>query len=94
MSDREIVPQDPRGGPPAERPKRAPLRRYPAAGWLGGVVAGIAYELDIPMWVLRLLWFLLFAAYGIGALAYLLLWVFVPKGEVPLDHEYALRDRT
>jgi phage shock protein PspC (stress-responsive transcriptional regulator) len=57
-------------------------------GLLGGVCAAIAYQIGIPIWVVRLLVFLaLFTHFFPGAVGdyvlgtYLLLWIFVPNYE-------------
>lgn len=49
--------------------------------WLGGVCAGIAYWLGIPTWIVRLACTVVTLFYGIGALIYVLLWIFMPKWE-------------
>ncbi len=56
------------------------LRLAHEHAWLGGVCAGIAYNLGIPTWVVRLLWVLI-NALGVGfpITVYILLWVFVPR---------------
>ena len=56
------------------------------AGILGGVCAGIAYYIEEPVWVIRLL-ALLFAA-GTGLwIIYALLWAFVSEADnVPEDY--------
>ena len=58
---------------PRVRPK---LRRIKGKGWLGGVCAGFGYWLGIPTWLVRLIWTALALAYGVGAVLYILLWVF------------------
>jgi phage shock protein PspC (stress-responsive transcriptional regulator) len=55
------------------------FRRVRDHGWLGGVCAGLGYSLGVPTWVLRLTVTVLTFFYGIGAVAYLLLWVFMPQ---------------
>ena len=58
----------------------------PQKGWLGGVCAGVAYMLGLPLWVVRLVWFLVANFYGVGLGLYLLLWIFVPNAaSVPAD---------
>lgn len=47
--------------------------------WLGGVCAGIAYALELPVWLVRLLTAVAFFGYGFGLGAYILLWIFVPR---------------
>jgi phage shock protein C len=55
--------------------------------WLGGVCAGLAYWMKIPTWIVRMLWFCLIWIYGIGAGAYILLWIFVPEWDrTPEDY--------
>ncbi len=54
--------------------------------WLGGVCAGIAYWISLPVWVVRLIWFLFIWLYGTGAIAYILLCIFLPTwSELPDD---------
>jgi phage shock protein PspC (stress-responsive transcriptional regulator) len=63
------------------------FRRIPERGWLGGVCAGIAYRLEAPTWLIRLLWALLFG-YGFLFTLYILLWIFMPKrDDVPEDYD-------
>ena len=54
------------------------LRRSRSDKWLGGVCAGIAVVSGIEAWIWRLMFALLFMFGGTGAVAYLLLWIFVP----------------
>lgn len=49
--------------------------------WIGGVCGGLAEGTRTPSWVWRLLFTILFFCYGAGFLAYVLLWIFVPRGE-------------
>ena len=53
---------------------------------LGGVCAGIAYYIKEPVWVVRLLAFLL----AVGTqfwFVYILMWIFIPEAEeVPEDY--------
>lgn len=63
------------------------FRRIPQNSVVGGVCSGIAYRLGFPTWVVRLVWFSSVAWLGVGALAYILLWIFVPvAGEIPSDY--------
>jgi phage shock protein C len=51
------------------------MRRYPDAGWIGGVCGGIAVHFDWSLKVVRLLAvLLLFVSGGWAILAYLVLW--------------------
>jgi phage shock protein C len=54
------------------------LRRSRSDKWLGGVCAGIAEVSGIEAWIWRMMFALLFMFGGTGAVAYLLLWIFVP----------------
>jgi phage shock protein C len=70
---------------PGTRPK---LRRMKGRHWLGGVCAGIGYWLGVPTWLVRLLWTVTVLAYGLGAVLYILLWIFMPAwDQVPADYE-------
>lgn len=55
------------------------LRRSRMDRWLGGVCGGLARFSGLDSWVWRLLFVLLFLAFGSGVLVYLLLWIFVPE---------------
>jgi phage shock protein PspC (stress-responsive transcriptional regulator) len=54
------------------------LRRSRSDRWLGGVCGGLALQLSVPSWVLRLGFCLLALCAGTGVLFYVLLWLFVP----------------
>lgn len=59
----------------------------PGKGWIGGVCAGLAYWLKLPLWLVRLVWGLAFFVYGVGLLPYLALWILVPDAEkTPADY--------
>ncbi len=66
------------------------LRAPSGSRWAGGVCAGLAYMLGIPSWIIRLAYFLLTFAWGIGVPIYLLLWVFVPEWR-KLPDDFAAR---
>ncbi|MFT7722579.1 MAG: PspC domain-containing protein [Roseateles sp.] len=55
------------------------LRRARMDRWLGGVCGGIARATGLDSWVWRLIFAVLFLAFGSGILVYLLLWIFVPE---------------
>jgi phage shock protein PspC (stress-responsive transcriptional regulator) len=55
------------------------LRRSRRDRWFGGVCGGLGQFLDIPSWVWRLVFVLLFFGAGTGLAAYLLLWIFIPE---------------
>jgi phage shock protein C len=54
------------------------LRRSRSDKWIGGVCAGIGQVSGVEPWIWRLMFALLFLFGGTGAVAYLLLWIFVP----------------
>lgn len=56
------------------------FRRAKEVAFLGGVCAGIAYQAERPLWVIRMAWFIsLMLLSKITLSLYLLLWVFVPQ---------------
>jgi len=55
------------------------LRRAKLDRWLGGVCGGIARATGLDSWVWRLIFTVLFLAFGSGILLYILLWIFVPE---------------
>lgn len=59
--------------------------------WIGGVCSGFAYALGVPTWIVRIATVLLAISTGLGFLAYILLWIFMPVWHVePQDY----RERT
>jgi len=63
-------------------------RRIKQKGWLGGVCAGFGYWLGIPTWLVRLILTVLVLVYGVGAILYILLWIFMPVWDtVPEGYE-------
>ncbi len=55
------------------------LRRSRLDRWIGGVCGGIARATGLDSWVWRLIFTVLFLAFGSGILVYILLWIFVPE---------------
>lgn len=55
------------------------LRRSRQGRWLGGVCGGIARLTGVEAWVWRLLWTLTVFCAGVGLLAYILCWIFIPE---------------
>ncbi|HEY8877692.1 MAG TPA: PspC domain-containing protein [Roseateles sp.] len=55
------------------------LRRARMDRWLGGVCGGIARATGLDSWVWRLIFTVLFLAFGTGVFLYILLWIFVPE---------------
>ena len=46
--------------------------------WIGGVCGGLAELTSVPAWSWRILFLLTALLHGLGALVYILLWIFVP----------------
>ena len=55
------------------------IRRARMDRWLGGVCGGIARATGLDSWVWRLIFTVLFLAFGSGILLYILLWIFIPE---------------
>jgi phage shock protein PspC (stress-responsive transcriptional regulator) len=55
------------------------LRRARLDRWIGGVCGGIARSTGVDSWIWRLIFTVLFLAFGSGVLVYILLWIFVPE---------------
>lgn len=55
------------------------LRRARVDRWIGGVCGGIARATGLDSWVWRLIFTVLFLAFGSGIFVYILLWIFVPE---------------
>ena len=55
------------------------LRRARIDRWIGGVCGGVARATGLDSWVWRLIFTVLFLAFGSGVLLYILLWIFVPE---------------
>jgi signal transduction histidine kinase len=71
--------------PAAAGGRQAPLRRDTDAGVLAGVCAGIARQLRVDVWIVRVAFVALAFAGGAGAVVYVLLWAFVPaEGQAPV----------
>ena len=60
--------------------RRLPLLRPERGRWVGGVGAGLAAHLDVPVALVRAL-LLVLAATGTGLIGYVFLWVTVPPGD-------------
>jgi signal transduction histidine kinase len=59
------------------------VRRDRAAGWLGGVCAGIARRYGVDVALVRLAFVVATAAGGFGIFLYALGWLVIPAGEAP-----------
>ena len=55
------------------------LRRTRIDRWLGGVCGGIGRVTGLDSWIWRLIFVMLFLAFGTGIFLYILLWIFVPE---------------
>ena len=61
------------------------LRRSRSDRWLGGVCGGLAQITGLAAWAWRLIFTLLFLCAGSGAVIYVLLWLFVPEQDLPVN---------
>lgn len=67
------------GASPEQKPSLLrQLHRSQQDQWIAGVCGGLAEATQIPTWSWRMLFVLLTLLHGIGALIYILLWIFVP----------------
>jgi phage shock protein C len=55
------------------------LKRSSTDKWIGGVCGGLGSATELPSWMWRAILLLLFLAYGVGVLVYLVLWITIPK---------------
>lgn len=73
-------PPPPGPPPPVPGNGRPPLRRDPDAGYLAGVAAGMANHLGVDVVLVRIGFVIVtLLTQGLGAVAYLLGWVFIPQ---------------
>ncbi|MCB7136686.1 ATP-binding protein [Cellulosimicrobium marinum] len=75
---------EPRPGTPAAPPSgyaTLPLRRPERGRWVGGVCAGLAAHLGVPVGAVRLVMALLGLAGGAGIALYVFWWLTVPPGD-------------
>jgi phage shock protein PspC (stress-responsive transcriptional regulator) len=64
-----------------------PLAKIKQDKMLAGICSGFAYSVGVPAWVMRILAVVLAMASGVGVVAYLLLWVFMPQWRMdPTDY--------
>lgn len=74
------TPPPPEPPPPSPSAGRPPLRRDPDTGYLAGVAAGLANHLDVDLVLVRIGFVIVtLLTQGLGAVAYLLGWVFIPQ---------------
>ncbi|MFM2138688.1 MAG: hypothetical protein RJA57_995 [Bacteroidota bacterium] len=73
----------PQDRPASPRPDRGRLYRDSADRILGGVCSGISYYLNIDPSIVRILFAIItFGGFGLGVLAYLVLWVVLPPRDL------------
>jgi phage shock protein C len=58
---------------------RPPLVRPRQGRMIAGVCAGLAQHFGWNVTVMRLVWLLMFVFFGVGLLAYVILWIVVPN---------------
>ena len=76
--ERVLSTEQPRSSDPVASTVNA-FRRSRTDRWLGGVCGGLARLTGAEAWMWRLLFTVLFICGGVGLLAYMLLWIFVPS---------------
>jgi len=54
------------------------LKRSLTDRWIGGVCGGLAEMTNLPSWTWRILFLLTLLLHGLGAVFYILLWIFIP----------------
>ena len=62
------------------------VRRSRSDRKLGGVCGGFAAHSDIPSWVYRAI-FIMLLLMGVGALAYIVLWICMPDEEISAESD-------
>ena len=69
------------------RAEQAPRRLYRNMNdkWLGGVCSGLAAYFGLDTTLVRVIVLLLFLFGGVGFLAYIILWIVIPKAYLNLD---------
>src|SRR5208282_1189603 len=77
-----VIPEDEAipGQPP--RPPSRRLHRSLTDRRVGGVCGGIAEFLEADSSIIRIIWLVSLLFFGVGGLAYLLLWFILPAGDV------------
>ena len=55
------------------------FRRSRSDSWIGGVCGGLAQLTGLESWIWRLIFALFLLFGGVGAVFYILLWIFVPS---------------
>lgn len=79
-SEPGATPPPPEPPPPSPNTTRPPLRRDPDAGYLAGVAAGLANHLGVDVVLVRIGFVIVtLLTQGLGAVAYLLGWMFIPQ---------------
>ena len=87
LAKRRVIDGTP--GPAAEQNTERPpsvlhqFKRSLTDRWIGGVCGGLAAMTNLPSWSWRILFLLTVLLHGLGVLAYLLLWIFVPLQTQP-----------
>jgi signal transduction histidine kinase len=80
--------------PSGRRRVERPLLRSDEGSILGGVCDGVARRLGLRTRSVRVIWSLLVLAYGVGAVAYMAVWMMVPRrGEATSIASRTVRDR-
>lgn len=79
----ESLGAEPASGPgPGAKAATGPINRFQRSltrRWIGGVCGGLETISNIPAWTWRILFVLTVFLNGLGLLAYVILWIFVPQ---------------
>jgi len=81
LAKRRVLDNAPSGGGQAVPKPSSPLhqlKRSLTDRWIGGVCGGLAEMTSLPSWTWRILFLLTLFLHGLGAVFYILLWIFVP----------------
>ncbi|MBL8521035.1 MAG: PspC domain-containing protein [Betaproteobacteria bacterium] len=73
-------------GPAPRAAEPGPIHRFQRSltkRWIGGVCGGLEDISTIPAWAWRILFLLTVFLNGLGLLAYMILWIFVPQEPAP-----------
>lgn len=76
-----------------DAPQVRRVLRSTSQRWVGGVAGGLAEHWAVPAWTVRLGFVVATLAGGLGLLAYLLMWAFLPLEPVPAGDTAVARSR-
>ncbi|MES2071649.1 MAG: PspC domain-containing protein [Pseudomonadota bacterium] len=71
----------PASGPDESLSQLNQFRRSKSDQWLGGICGGLGKITGLESWIWRLIFVLFTFYFGVGVVAYVLAWIFVPEEE-------------